>query len=82
MRNDRESGEFRYGKTMIEVPMVMQKIYDHITALYPGTIFRANHASNYMNLRGELNRGIPEMIRQIEYAEKTHSFRPDSLRGL
>lgn len=48
----------------------------------PGTVFRANHPSNYLDLRGELNRDIPDMLRQIARAGKTHSFRPESLRGL
>ena len=47
-----------------------------------GTIFRANHASNYLSLRGELNRDIPEMLCLIDRAEKTQSFRPENLRGL
>ena len=33
-----------------------------------GTVFRANHASNYINLRGTLNADTPLMIRQIDRA--------------
>lgn len=33
-----------------------------------GTIFRANHASNYINLRGTLNEDTPRMLNQIKRA--------------
>lgn len=34
----------------------------------PGTVFRANHASNYVNLKGTLNADIPRMLKEIERA--------------
>lgn len=33
-----------------------------------GTVFRANHASNYLNLKGTLNKDIPAMLKQIDRA--------------
>jgi radical SAM superfamily enzyme YgiQ (UPF0313 family) len=47
-----------------------------------GTVFRANHASNYVILRGELNRDIPDMLERLDYAEKIGRFRPEGVRGL
>ena len=79
MRREVEAGQMELldpGEVLEEMKLFL----NHVDS--PGTIFRANHASNYLNLRGELNRDIPEMIRQIEYAEKIHSFRPEGLRGL
>ena len=79
MRREVEAGQMELldpGEVLGEMKLFL----NHVDS--PGTIFRANHASNYLNLRGQLNRDIPEMIRQIENAEKTHSFRPEGLRGL
>ena len=79
MRREVEAGQMELlgpGEVLEEMKLFL----NHVDS--PGTIFRANHASNYLNLRGELNRDIPKMIRQIENAEKAHSFRPESLRGL
>ena len=33
-----------------------------------GTVFRANHASNYINLKGTLNTDTPRMLREIDRA--------------
>ena len=79
MRREIEAGQMELLEPG-EVLEEMKLFLNHVDS--PGTIFRANHASNYLNLRGELNRDIPEMIRQIENAKKTHSFKPEDLRGL
>ena len=79
MRREVEAGQMEL-LDLGEVLEEMKRFLNHVDS--PGTIFRANHASNYLNLRGELNRDIPEIIWQIENAEKTHSYRPESLRGL
>lgn len=47
-----------------------------------GTIFRSNHASNYITLKGTLNRDIPGMLAQLEEIEKEQRFRPESFRAL
>lgn len=41
----------------------------------PGTVFRTNHASNYVVLAGDLNRDIPEMLQILEDAKKNHHYR-------
>jgi hypothetical protein len=48
----------------------------------PGTIFRANHASNYILLKGTLNGDIPEMIRQLDSVRAQNGFRKEEWRGL
>ena len=63
-----------------EVLMEMRLFLEHVDS--EGTVFRANHASNYLNLRGNLNQDIPRMIHQIELAAESHNYRPESWRGL
>ena len=47
-----------------------------------GTVFRANHASNYMLLKGNLNEDIPAMIQQIEDIRNRNGFRKERWRAL
>ncbi len=47
-----------------------------------GTMFRSNHASNYIPLGGVLNRDKEKILAQIEVAKKKSNFRPESYRGL
>ena len=49
----------------------------------PGSVFRMNHASNYLTLKGTLNGDQKAMLRTIEAAERDLSLlRPESWRGL
>ncbi|MGI6204632.1 MAG: radical SAM protein [Anaerovoracaceae bacterium] len=47
-----------------------------------GTVFRANHASNYIMLKGDLNGDIPDMIEQIEDVRRRRGYRKESWRRL
>ena len=47
-----------------------------------GTVFRSNHASNYIPLGGTLNQDRDKILAQIAKAQKNQSFRPESYRGL
>ena len=47
-----------------------------------GTVFRANHASNYVPVGGTLNAGIPAMLAAIEEAERRSAYRPEGWRAL
>lgn len=79
MKKEVEGGEME----MLHPEEVMEEMrifLNHVDS--EGTLFRANHASNYLTLRGRLNQDIPEMLKEIDRAEKTHSFRLESLRGL
>ena len=41
----------------------------------PGTVFRSNHASNYLPLGGTFNEDIPEMLDAIVHARETGHYR-------
>jgi radical SAM superfamily enzyme YgiQ (UPF0313 family) len=49
-----------------------------------GITFRANHASNYVSLAGDLQRDKPRLLEQIDRAlgDPERSFRPEFMRGL
>ncbi|MDO4593846.1 MAG: radical SAM protein [Tissierellia bacterium] len=47
-----------------------------------GTVFRANHASNYINLKGTLNFDNKKMIKQIDDAKKSKDYMPEEFRRL
>ncbi len=47
-----------------------------------GTMFRSNHASNYIALGGTLNREKDQILAQIETSRKRSKFRPDVFRGI
>ncbi len=47
-----------------------------------GTVFRSNHASNYIALRGTLNGDIPAMLASLDEAERQDRFRPEGSRLL
>ena len=47
-----------------------------------GTMFRSNHASNYIALGGTLNRERNKILDQIAASRKRSKFRPDIFRGI
>ena len=47
-----------------------------------GTVFRANHASNYVILKGNLNEDIEEMLQRLDEVEKAGQYRPERVRGV
>ena len=46
------------------------------------TVFRSNHASNYVPLEGRLPKDKPRLIAELDSAIKNHRFKPEYLRGL
>ena len=49
----------------------------------PGSIFRMNHASNYLSLRGTFNQDKENLLNQIAQAERNHGLlRPEAWRAL
>ena len=58
----------------------MQIFLEHVDA--PGTVFRSNHASNYVMLKGTLNRDIPGMLRQLQEIKEQCAYRPEQFRAL
>lgn len=47
-----------------------------------GTVFRSNHASNYIVLKGTLNGDIPKMLENLDEVERRQHFRPERARRL
>ena len=48
----------------------------------PGTVFRSNHASNYVALAGVFNEDVPKMLRQLQEAKARQHYRPEWMREL
>jgi radical SAM superfamily enzyme YgiQ (UPF0313 family) len=46
------------------------------------TVFRSNHASNYVPLGGRLPKDKDRMIAELDDAVRHHRFKPEYLRGL
>ena len=46
----------------------------------PGTVFRTNHASNYVVLAGNFNEDIPAMMRKLEDVKKRQKYRLEEWR--
>lgn len=47
-----------------------------------GTVFRANHASNYIPLAGTLNAEKQKILEQIKRSKEQSSYRPETFRAL
>ena len=47
-----------------------------------GTVFRSNHASNYVALAGTFNKDIPRMLRQIDSALESRNYKSEIWRRL
>lgn len=58
----------------------MRLFLEHVDS--EGTVFRSNHASNYIILKGNLNRDIPKMLSYLDEVEDNHRFRPERARLL
>ena len=59
--------------TADEIVDEMKIFLEHVDS--PGTVFRTNHASNYVVLAGNLNEDIPSMLAQLDEAKETHHYR-------
>ncbi|MCI8809999.1 MAG: radical SAM protein [Oscillibacter sp.] len=75
-----QSGEFQ----LLTQPQVLEETRLMMERLdSPGSVFRMNHASNYLVLRGTLNQDKAAMLAEIDRAEHDLSrLRPESWRGL
>ena len=69
---------------LLTQPQVLKEtrlLMEHLDS--PGSVFRMNHASNYLVLRGTLNGDREAMLAEIDRAEHDLSrLRPESWRGL
>lgn len=75
-----QSGSFR----LLTPPQVLREtrlLMEHLDS--PGSVFRMNHASNYLTLKGTLNADRDAMLARIDQAEQDLSLlRPEGWRGL
>ena len=55
-------------------------LLDHMDS--PGSVFRMNHASNYLTLKGTLNRDLPALRQQVQEGLMGNGLRPESWRAL
>lgn len=79
MYEDLKEGKFSY-LTPTEVFEELKLFLRNVDS--EGTVFRSNHASNYISLAGTFNRDIDRLLAQIEQAEKRNVFKPEYYRGL
>jgi len=76
---ERRRGEFEL-LTPKEVLKEMRLLIENIDS--EGTVFRSNHASNYIPLKGTFNKDNQAMLRQIDIAEKNGVFKSEAFRGI
>lgn len=76
---DVEEGRFELLSPM-EVMEEMELFLKNVDS--EGTIFRSNHASNYVNLGGTLNEDRDHLLKQVENAKENLLFKKESYRRL
>lgn len=79
MREEVQSGRMKL-LTPEQVAEEMKLFLENVDS--EGTVFRANHASNYVMLGGTLNRDIPVMLEKLQQAEERKKFRGEYMRRL
>lgn len=75
-----KNGEFQLltPKQVLDETRIMVEHFDS-----PGSVFRMNHASNYLSLKGTLNQDKAAMIAMIDQAEQhLDCLRPEEWRGV
>ena len=79
MYEELRTGKFSYltpKETMEELKLFIKNVDSE------GTVFRSNHASNYISLAGTFNKDNERLLAQIEQAEKRNVYKPENYRGL
>ncbi|MCC8141441.1 MAG: radical SAM protein [Lachnospiraceae bacterium] len=69
--------------TLLTPPDVVEEMrlfLSHVDS--EGTVFRSNHASNYIMLRGTLNGDIPAMLASLDEAKRQDRYRSEKSRLL
>lgn len=79
MLDDVQSGKFEY-LTPDEVMEEMEEFLSNVDS--DGTMFRANHASNYLPIGGDLNKDIPKMLEIVKKARQNGMYRGEGYRAL
>lgn len=79
IENDVKSGSL----TLLNPQQILQELRTIVEGLkLTNTVFRANHASNYAEIRGTLPWDKENILAQIDDALKIGKYKPDFLRGL
>lgn len=79
MKKQLDSGEFKLlspYEVMLELKMMLEN------SELESCVFRANHASNYVPLKGILNRDKKILLDQVNTALNSGNFKPEAWRGL
>ncbi|MBU7047352.1 MAG: radical SAM protein, partial [Theionarchaea archaeon] len=75
--------EYRRGKfTLLSPDETLQEMYWLIKAITCKTVFRSNHASNYVPLGGNLPEEKDRLLQQIALVQKKGMYKSELLRGL
>ena len=61
-----------------EIVEEMELFLSHVDS--PGTVFRTNHASNYVVLAGTLNEDTPRMLAELELVKEKQWYRLEEWR--
>lgn len=72
MYEDVVSGRF-HRITADQIMEEMEIFLTHVDS--PGTVFRTNHASNYLAVGGTMNEDIPAMLETVRRAREEHRYR-------
>ncbi len=73
-----KSGEFKI-LSPLDILQEIKIFLEHVDS--EGTVFRSNHASNYISLAGNLNEDRERMIEEINEALREENYKPEYLRG-
>lgn len=64
----------------VEVMQEMELFLQHIDS--PGSVFRMNHASNYLTLKGTLNQDKVRLLQQVRQGLAGHGLKDEFMRAL
>ena len=73
-----KKGEFQ----LLTPAETLQEMYWLLESLQCKTVFRSNHASNYLPLGGDLPEDKERLLQQIDRARETRIYKSEHLRGL
>ncbi len=82
VHNQREQGRFK-PMTSMEILRELQTLIEHTSEDLHDCVFRSNHASNYLPIKGTLAADKPSILRLISAAvDNPEILRPEAWRGL
>ncbi|MCF7794400.1 MAG: radical SAM protein [Candidatus Cloacimonetes bacterium] len=82
VKRDAEAGTLT-PQTAIGIMQEMKLLIENINDEVKNCVFRSNHASNYLPVKGRLSRDREKILHQINYAlDHPENVKPEYLRGL